>query len=161
MSVRQGYSREWAETRVKSLEIRAILTQEWKERGGARFYALLTEMLHHGALDIGTQEHMALKGFAQRKDGRYKGDLRPALTIRELGVLTFGETTAMAEHQENDSHGLDELKRDDHVAGQTAREARLAIERITGQQIVTSTNAIPGSDGGLWGTLPRAQDEEQ
>ncbi len=149
----QGYSRQWAEQRVYGIEIRLRVTHEWQERGGEAFYALLTEMLHRGAFDISTQEHMALKDFTEGNDGRRTGELRDGMTIRELGVIAFAEAMAAAEHEEHDSHGIHALKRDVQVAGATAHEARLAVERITGQPVVSAINAMPQANT-LWGQLP-------
>ena len=151
--IARGYSLEWATERVKSLAGRARLTQSWAERGGAGFYDLLTEMLHQGALDISTQEHLALKGFEQGKDGRYHGPLRDAMTIRELAIISFTESMAHAEHEEHDSQGIGALQRDVQVAGELGHEARLLVEKRTKADVVSSRNMLKAPDGGIFGDI--------
>jgi len=147
----RGYSLDYAIVRIKSIADRARLTDSWKKRGGARFYALLTEILHSRSFDIGTQEHMALKGFTEDVGGHYEGNLRPALTIRELAIASFTDSMARAEHEENDSYGITQLKRDCEVAGNLGRQTRLLVEAQTGKKVVSARNMLKEPDGGMFG----------
>jgi DNA-damage-inducible protein D len=154
----QGYTREWAEVRVDTITTRNDLTEEWSVRGiDEKEFAILTDRLHMGIFGLSVQQHMGLKDYPVTRKGRrvvYTGDLRAGMTASELVLTQIGQMLARAQHIDNDSHGLAQITRDIDVAGKAAQAARAALIAQTGQPIPSPVNAIPGSDGGLWGQLP-------
>lgn len=146
--VNLGYSRDWADDRVDAIEVRLALTRTWQERGGERFAAILTALLHEHAFGLTPEQHKRLKQFAEDRDGRMRGELRDAMTRRELAIIRLAETIAQTEHEEQNSQGFEALRRDVEVAGDAAGIARRALEERTGRAVVVSTDMR--QQRGLW-----------
>ncbi len=158
-----GKSEHYARIRVDSILVRNAITGEWGVRGiRPEEIPILTNQLHMGMFDISIQYHMGLKGYPVIKRGNrevHKGDLRKGMTPMELTVTMFGENLARSLHIQRDSHGFTEISRDVDDAAKLGREQRLAIEKLTGQPVVSSTNMELEQDGGLWGLLPPPDEE--
>jgi DNA-damage-inducible protein D len=158
-----GKSEHYARVRVDSILVRNAITGEWGVRGiKSEEFPILTNELHMGMFDISIQQHMGLKGYPVIKRGNrevYQGDLRKGMTPMELTVTMFGENLSRSLHIQRDSHGFAEVSRDVNDAAKLAREQRLAIEQLTGQPVVSSTNMQLEQDGGLWGLLPPPDEE--
>ncbi|SRR6266849_5965245 len=104
----KGYDDAWIEERIKNDLIRNELTDEWKGRGakeGTEF-AVLTNTIHEGTFDISIQAHKKYKLLPT------KAGLRDHMTPLELALTSLSEATAITLHQDRDSQGFSELKRD-------------------------------------------------
>ncbi len=133
---RLGYSESWINQRLKSIEIRKELTDEWRRHGleeGVQF-ATLTDIIYKTWSDHTAREYKRLKGLK-------KENLRDHMTNRELVLNMLAELStkdiSAATHPEN-LHEHAEVARQ---GGQVARNARLELEQKTGQKVVTPLNA--------------------
>ncbi len=133
---RLGYSDAWINQRLKSIEIRKDLTDEWKKRGlqeGVQF-ATLTDIIYS------TWSGMTAKEYKQFK-GLKKENLRDNMTNRELVLNMLAElsTKDISESQnpETFSEHMDVARQ----GGEIARHARMELETKTGKPVVTSLNA--------------------
>lgn len=134
----KGYDEKWIEERIKSDLIRNDLTDEWKERGaeeGVQF-AILTNEIHQGTFDISIQAHKKYKVLPA------KANLRDHMTHLELALTSLSEATAITLHQNRDSQGFPELRRDATDAGTIGGEARRLIEQRIDQPIVSAQNHL-------------------
>ena len=131
-----GYSENWINQRLKSIEIRKELTDEWKIRGvqeGVQF-ATLTDIITRAWADKSTKEYKILKGLK-------KENLRDNMTNTELVLNMLVETST-----KDISQALNPVTFDDNMSvaqqgGNVARVARLALENRTGKNVVTGLNA--------------------
>ena len=133
---RLGYSDNWINQRLKSIEIRKDLTDEWKRHGlkeGVQF-ATLTDIIYS------TWSGMTAKEYKQFK-GLKKENLRDNMTNRELVLNMLAElsTKDISESRNPETFG-------DHAevarqGGEIARNARAELEAKTGRPVVTSLNA--------------------
>ena len=133
---RLGYSDAWINQRLKSIEIRKDLTDEWKKRGlqeGVQF-ATLTDIIYS------TWSGMTAKEYKQFK-GLKKENLRDNMTNRELVLNMLAElsTKDISESQNPETFG--EHKDVARQGGEIARNARMELEAKTGKPVVTSLNA--------------------
>ena len=133
---RLGYSDAWINQRLKSIEIRKDLTDEWKKRGlqeGVQF-ATLTDIIYS------TWSGMTAKEYKQFK-GLKKENLRDNMTNRELVLNMLAElsTKDISESQNPETFGehMDVARQ----GGEVARHARMELETKTGKPVVTSLNA--------------------
>ena len=131
-----GYSQNWINQRLKSIEIRKELTDEWKERGvqeGLEF-ATLTDIITKTWADKTTKEYKILKGLK-------KENLRDNMTNTELILNMLAEASTKDISQAINPKGFDESK---DVAKQGANVAKIAKEELeskTGKKVVTNLNA--------------------
>lgn len=162
--IAHGYSVEWAERRVDDITVRNALTHEWSIRGiKEREFPILTDRLHMGSFGITINAHKELKGFEVTYRGKklvYKGDLPPALTATELALNALAGTVSRELHITHDSHGFDAIKADVDEAGKFVGETRKRLEELTGRPVVSARNMLKEPDGGLWGQLNAAGDED-
>ena len=133
---RLGYSDAWINQRLKSIEIRKDLTDDWKKRGlqeGVQF-ATLTDIIYS------TWSGMTAKEYKQFK-GLKKENLRDNMTNRELVLNMLAElsTKDISESQNPETFGehMDVARQ----GGEIARHARMELETKTGKPVVTSLNA--------------------
>lgn len=135
---KKGYSQEWIAKRLRGIEIRQKLTDEWDERGAQtpQDYALLTNEIMKGAFELKVDEHKKLKSLK-------KENLRDHMTDLELIITMLAEATTTQLTRQNDSQGIPTLKKDAKVGGAVAGRARKDIERQTGVKVVSRTNFLP------------------
>ena len=136
---RLGYSDNWINQRLKSIEIRKDLTDEWKRRGleeGVQF-ATLTDIIYHTWAGMTAREYKKFKGLK-------KENLRDNMTNRELVMNMLAElsTKEISESQNPETFG-------DHMdvarqGGEIARNARMELEAKTGKPVVSPLNAKDG-----------------
>lgn len=131
-----GYSESWINQRLKSIEIRKELTNEWKKRGikeGAQF-ATLTDIISNAWSGNTTKEYKMLKGLK-------KENLRDNMTNTELilNMLAEASTTDISRVTEPDS--FEENKEVAEQGGNVAKVALKELESKTGQKVVTSLKA--------------------
>lgn len=133
---RLGYSESWINQRLKSIEIRKELTDEWKRHGleeGVQF-ATLTDIITKAWSDQTTREYKRLKGLK-------KENLRDNMTNRELVLNMLAELSTKDISAATNPETMEEHKEVAKRGGGVARKARLQLEKETGQKVVTSLNA--------------------
>jgi DNA-damage-inducible protein D len=133
----EGYSPEWIKKRMRGIAIQSELTGEWERRGArdSQDCAILTNDISQGTFGVSIQNHKAIKSL-QREN------LRDHMTDLELALTMLGEATATTLHQDRDSQGMNELRRDAHEAGDVAGSARRDIEARTGKPVVSDANFL-------------------
>ena len=100
--IRKGYDDAWIAQRLKSIDSRKELTDNWKERGAKnRDYAILTDEIYKNTFDMNTAEYKELKGINQTKR-----NLRDSMGKLELAITNLAEVTANEMHNINDSFGI-------------------------------------------------------
>jgi len=131
-----GYSENWINQRLKSIEIRKELTNEWKKRGlkeGAQF-ATLTDIITKAWSDNTTKEYKILKGLK-------KENLRDNMTNTELILNMLAEASAKEISEAVKPDTFEGSKQVAKQGGNIARNARKELEAKTGKKVVTSLNA--------------------
>jgi hypothetical protein len=131
-----GYSEKWINQRIKSIEIRKELTDEWKKRGlkeGVQF-ATLTEIITKSWSDKTTKEYKILKDLK-------KENLRDNMTNTELILSMLAEASTKDISEALNPKTFSESKKIAQQGGNVAKKARLELESKTGKKVVTSINA--------------------
>ena len=131
-----GYSENWINQRLKSIEIRKELTDEWKSIGlkeGFEF-ATLTDIITKTWSEKTTKEYKILKGLK-------KENLRDNMTNTELILNMLAEASTKDISQASNPKDLEESKIVASQGGSVAKVAREALESKTGKKVVTSKNA--------------------
>jgi hypothetical protein len=131
-----GYSESWINQRLKSIEIRKELTDEWKRVGvevGAQF-ATLTDIITKTWAEKTTKEYKILKGLK-------KENLRDNMTNTELILNMLAEASTKDISEALSPTSFDESKEIAAQGGNVAKVARAELEAKTGKKVVTSTNA--------------------
>ena len=131
-----GYSENWINQRLKSIEIRKELTDEWKKRGmkeGMQF-ATLTDIITKTWSGNTTKEYKSLKGLE-------KENLRDNMTNTELILNMLAEASTKDISQATDPRTFDENRKVAQQGGNVARVARRELESRTNKNVVTSLNA--------------------
>jgi hypothetical protein len=139
-----GYSENWINQRLKSIEIRKELTEEWKKRGlkeGVQF-ATLTDIITKAWSDRTTKEYKILKGLK-------KENLRDNMTNTELILNMLAEASTKDISAATNPKDFEESKKVAKQGGNVAKVARKELEAKTGKNVVTSLNAKKLSESGL------------
>jgi len=134
--LQKGYSKEWINQRIKSIEVRKELTDEWENRGvkeGLEF-AILTDEITKAWTGMTTKEYKQLKNLK-------KENLRDNMTNMELVLNMLAETATTEISQKRKPRDLNQNKQVAQEGGSVAGNARKEIEGKTGRKIVTSKNA--------------------
>ena len=134
--LKKGYSKEWINQRLKSIEVRKELTDEWQERGmkGGLEYAILTNEITKAWADRDIKAYKKLKGLK-------KENLRDNMTNLELVLNMLAEASVTEISKVKKPKGIEENKDVAQKGGNAAKKARLEIEKQTGKSIVSSKNA--------------------
>ena len=133
---RLGYSEAWINQRVRSIEVRKELTDEWKRGGveeGVQF-ASLTDILTKAWSGKTTKEYKQLKGLR-------KESLRDNMTNVELALNTLAEASAAELSKQRSPKGFNENARVASEGGDVAKVARQQLEQSLGRPIVTGQRA--------------------
>ena len=136
---RLGYSDNWINQRLKSIEIRKELTDEWKSRGlqeGVHF-ASLTDIIYKTWADKTTKEYKNYKGLK-------KENLRDNMTNAELVLNMLAELSTKQISEATDPDTMDAHARVAKQGGEVARNARIELEEKTGQKVISPLNAKQG-----------------
>jgi len=134
--VKLGYSENWINQRLKSIEIRKELTDEWKKRGlkeGVQF-ATLTDIITKAWSDKTTKEYKVLKGLK-------KENLRDNMTNTELILNMLAEASTKDISAATNPKDFEDSKQVARQGGNVAKVARKELEAKTGKNVVTSLNA--------------------
>ena len=131
-----GYSDAWINQRMKSIEVRKELTDEWKARGidDSRDYAILTNEMTRAWSGMTVQEYKAHKGLK-------KENLRDNMTNIELVLNMLAEVTTTAISRQEQPGTFDESKAVARRGGKVAKNARKDIETQLGQTVISPLNA--------------------
>jgi len=134
--LRKGYSKEWINQRLKSIEVRKDLTDEWQERGVEQGleYAILTDEITRAWADKSVQEYKRFKGLK-------KQNLRDNMSNLELVLNMLAEASTTEISKKKKPESFDENKAVAQQGGHVAGTARKEIEAQTGESIVSSDNA--------------------
>jgi hypothetical protein len=131
-----GYSENWINQRLKSIEIRKELTDEWKKKGlkeGVQF-ATLIDIITKAWSDRTTKEYKILKGLK-------KENLRDNMTNTELILNMLAEASTKDISQAVSPKDFEESKKVAKQGGNVAKVAMKELEAKTGKKVVTSVNA--------------------
>lgn len=132
---RLGYSDNWINQRLKSIEIRKDLTDQWKAHGVEENigYATLTDIIYQSWAGLTAKEYKQLKGLR-------KENLRDNMTNEELVMNMLAELTTTNITKEEHPITMDEHAHAASRGGSVARVAREAFEQQTGKKVVTDLN---------------------
>jgi hypothetical protein len=134
-----GYSENWINQRLKSIEIRKELTDEWKKRGlkeGVQF-ATLTDIITKAWSNKTTKEYKMLKGLK-------KENLRDNMTNTELILNMLAEASTKDISAATNPKDFEESKKVAKQGGNVAKVAMKELEAKTGKKVVTASNAKAG-----------------
>jgi hypothetical protein len=137
-----GYSENWINQRIKSIEVRKELTDEWKKRGlqeGIQF-ATLTDIITKAWSDKTTKEYKVLKGLK-------KENLRDNMTNTELILNMLAEASTKDISVAVSPKDFEESKKVAAQGGNVAKVARQELEAKTGKKVVTALNAKDALNG--------------
>ncbi|MBU1102573.1 Bro-N domain-containing protein [Patescibacteria group bacterium] len=132
---KKGYSDDWINQRLKSIEIRKALTDEWEKRGvkqGDEF-AILTDDITLAWAGMSTREYKNYKGLK-------KDSLRDNMTNLELVLNMLAETATTEISEKREPEGFNENRRVAKEGGSIAGSARKRIEAKTGRPVIAGQN---------------------
>lgn len=134
--LQKGYSREWINQRLKSIEIRKELTDEWETRGvkEGQEFAILTNEITEAWAGLTTQEYKNLKGLQ-------KENLRDNMTNLELVLNMLAETATTEISKSKKPSTFHENKKVAREGGNVAGNARKEIESKTQTKVISPKNA--------------------
>ena len=132
----KGYSDEWINQRLRTIEIRKKLTDEWSARGVETDleYAILTNDMTKAWSGLSVKEYKALKGLK-------KENLRDNMTDLELVFNMLAEVTTTRLSQKEKPEGFEESRKVAKQGGAATKQARQSIEKVIGEKIVSPLNA--------------------
>lgn len=133
---RQGYSDKWINERMRSIEMRKELTDEWHRAGihDQRDFAILTNVLTQAWSGMTTGEYKQHKGLT-------KENLRDNMTNIELALNTLAEVTATEISRQRNPQGMSQTRQTAKEGGEVARNARADIESRLGHSVISSERA--------------------
>ena len=133
---RLGYSDDWINQRLKSIEIRKELTDEWQRTGitDNKEFAVLTNILTK------TWSGKTVKEYKEHK-GLKKQNLRDNMTSTELILNMLAEASTKDISQANNPKTFNQSKTIAKQGGNVAKVAREELERQTGKSVISSDNA--------------------
>lgn len=135
--LKRGYSEDWINMRLKSIEIRKTLTDEWQKRGVKNNdeFAILTDDITFAWAGMDTREYKKLKTLK-------KENLRDHMTNLELvlNMLAEASTTEISEVKQPET--FEANRRVAHQGGTVAYKARKEIESRTGKKVISSGNYL-------------------
>ena len=135
--LRKGYSKEWINQRLKTIEVRKELTDEWERVGvqEEQEFAILTDEITKAWSDLSIKDYKKVKGLKTE-------NLRDKMTNLELVLNMLAEVTtkefSKKENPKEFSESLEVAKRGGNVAGNARRE----IESVTGEPVVSEDNFL-------------------
>lgn len=133
---RLGYSEDWINQRLKSIEIRKELTDEWQRTGitDSKDFAILTNILTK------TWAGKTVKEYKEHK-GLKKQNLRDNMTSTELILNMLAEASTKDISQANNPTTFNQSKTIAKQGGNVAKVARKELEKQTGKSVISSDNA--------------------
>ena len=133
---RMGYSEQWINQRVKSIEVRKELTDEWQRRGIAgQQYATLTDIITREWSGLTTKDYKRFKGLK-------KESLRDNMTNIELALNTLAEAAATEISKQQQPRGLNQNMQVAKSGGSVAKAAREQLENQLGNSVISPKNVV-------------------
>jgi len=134
--LKKGYSKEWINQRLKSIEIRKELTDEWETRGvkKGQEYAILTDEITKAWSGLSTKQYKSYKSLK-------KENLRDHMTNLELVLNMLAEASTTEISKKTEPKTFTENREVAKKGGSVAKAARLQLEKNTGKNVVTRLNA--------------------
>jgi prophage antirepressor-like protein len=135
--LKKGYSKEWVNQRLKSIEVRKELTDEWDLRGVKKGleYAILTDEITKAWAGLDTKGYKKLKNLK-------KENLRDNMTNLELVLNMLAEASTKEISEKKKPETFSQSKEIARKGGDAAKQARKSIEKQTGESIVSSKNYL-------------------
>lgn len=133
---RLGYNEHWINQRMKSIEVRKELTDEWKRTGveeGVQF-ATLTDIITHEWSGLRTKEYKKLKGLK-------KESLRDNMTNIELALNILAEASTTELSKQKNPRGVKANQKIAKEGGSVAKAARIQLEDRLGHSVISSAKA--------------------
>ena len=154
---RLGYSDAWIKRRIKSIELRKDLTDQWDKAGvkEGQQYASLTDIITRAWSGKTTKQYKQFKGLK-------KESLRDNMTNLELALNMFAESATAELHKEKNPHGYNASAQLAKAGGKAAEAARLNLEEQLGHSIISrekATDYLPPAD--RWDSLPEEKDDDE
>lgn len=139
----KGYSDEWIEKRLQSIDIRNKLTDEWANRGieSSRDYGILTAEISKAAFGMTPSQYKEFKGLQNPLE-----NVRDHMTDLELIYTMLSEAATKDIVEARNAQGFFENKEAAKVGGSVARVARERQEELTGKPVSTKTNYLETSE---------------
>ncbi len=132
----KGYSPEWVNQRLKSIEVRKALTDEWQRSGVKNTeYGILTDILTQEWSGMKTREYKDLKGLK-------KESLRDNMSNMELVLNMLAEVSTTEISKQKNPQTMEENKSIAKQGGNVAKVARKNIELATGKSVITDENFL-------------------
>ena len=133
---RQGYSDRWINERMRSIEMRKELTDEWHRSGihEPKDFAILTNVLTKAWSGMTTGEYKRYKGLT-------KQNLRDNMTNIELALNTLAEVATTEYSRQSNPQTMAESQRIAQEGGDVARDARRTMEKRLGRSVVSPKKA--------------------
>ena len=133
---RQGYSDRWINERMRSIEMRKELTDEWHRSGihEPKDFAILTNVLTKAWSGMTTGEYKRYKGLT-------KQNLRDNMTNIELALNTLAEVATTEYSRQSNPQTMAESQRIAQEGGDVARDARRTMEKRLGRSVVSPNKA--------------------
>ena len=133
---RQGYSDRWINERMRSIEMRKELTDEWLRSGihEPKDFAILTNVLTKAWSGMTTGEYKRHKGLT-------KENLRDNMTNVELALNTLAEVATTEIARQRQTQGMSESRQAAQAGSQIAKNTREDLERKLGRTVISSERA--------------------
>ena len=133
----KGYNNEWIERRLKSIDVRKELTDEWKQRDvkEGQEFSILTATIAKGTFGLNPSEHSKLKGLE-------KENLRDHMSELELIFTMLSESATRSIAIRDDAQGFNENLGAAQKAGSATGDARRNFENNAGLKVVTGDNFL-------------------
>lgn len=154
--LRMGYSEDWINQRLKTIEVRRDLTDEWRRRGiqpGQQF-ATLTDIISKAWSGKTTRQYKSFKGLT-------KQSLRDNMTNAELVLNMLAELSTTRISQIEQPDNFEKSAEAARRGGGVARAAREQLEKETGEAVVTPQNAQQLRGGGPLQLEDAARDQKE
>ena len=137
----KGYSESWIAKRMRGIEVRETLTNEWKNRGAKEDieYSILTAEISKATFSVSPSQYKKLKKLKRE-------NLRDHMDDFELIFTMLGERSTTEIHRNENSKGLSKLKSDAKDGGDIADGARKKIEKRLGRSVVSKKNYLKNSE---------------
>jgi hypothetical protein len=134
--LKKGYSKNWINQRLKSIEVRKELTDEWENHGVKKGleYAILTDEITKAWSGISTKEYKILKDLK-------KENLRDNMTNLELVLNMLAETSTTELSKKQKPKTFNENRKVAKKGGSVAGKARKDLEKKLGESIISPLNA--------------------
>ncbi len=136
----KGYPDSWIEKRMRGIEVRETLTDEWKKRevGGNREYAILTAEISQATFGMTPSQYKKLKNLKRE-------NLRDHMNDLELIFSMLGEASTTEIARSKNTRGFPQNKKSAKEGGTVAGNARKDLERKTNKKVSTKQNYLTGS----------------